>query len=174
MATLNLPDDGDASIRSPLRRNDKPRPYSRHGLNALKTKVQVAGLVALDRRMVAARALLDSRRDLGADLGGEAAVSAQQMALVEIATRTKLYVDHLDAFLMEQRSLVNTKRKAVLPALRERQSLADSLARILSQLGLERRQAPAKSLDQYLAERAEAKAAEQQESEAQHGPEAGS
>lgn len=96
-------------------------------------------------------------------LGGEAAVSAQQVALVEIATRTKLYIDHLDAFLMEQHSLVNAKRKAVLPALRERQSLADSLARILGQLGLERRQAPPKSLEQYLAERAEAKMPERSE-----------
>jgi hypothetical protein len=146
------------------------RPYSRHGLNALMARVKVRGLASIDRRTVAARALLDWQRDLVTDLGGEAAVSAQQMALVEIATRTKLYIDHLDAFLMQQRSLVNAKRKSVLPALRERQSLADSLARILSQLGLERRQAPAKTLEQYLAERAEARLAEQ----AQQAPEDGS
>jgi hypothetical protein len=129
------------------------RSYSRHGLNPLKTKVKVAGLTALDRRTVAARALLHWRSDLIADLGGEQTVSAQQMALVEIASRTKLYVDHLDAFLMDPRSLVNAKKKAALPVLRERQALADSLARILSQLGLERRQAPPKSLNEFLAEK---------------------
>ena len=125
---------------------------SRHGLNALMARVKVRGLAAIDGRTVAARALLDWRTDLVADLGGEAAISAQQRALVEVATRSKLYVDHLDAFLMEQRSLVNARRKAVLPVLRERQTLADSLARILGQLGLERRQAPAKSLQDVIAE----------------------
>jgi len=128
------------------------RPYTRHGLHALRTKVKVAGLAALDGRTAAAQALLEWRRDLIADLGGDAAISAQQRALVELATRTRLYVDHVDAFLMAQRTLVHAKRKAVLPVLRERQALADSLTRILSQLGLERRPRPVKSLTEYLAE----------------------
>ena len=128
------------------------RAYSRHGLHALKSRVKVAGLAALDGRTVAAQALLEWRRDLIADLGGDAAISAQQRALIEVATRTRLYVDHLDAFLMAQRTLVHAKRKAVLPVLRERQALADSLARILGQLGLERRQQPPKSLAEYITE----------------------
>jgi hypothetical protein len=171
MATHDSRPAGPAVV-SPARRQDRRRPYSRHGLNAIKTKVKVAGLSAVDRRTVAARWLLDWRRDLVTDLGGEAAVTTQQMALVDIATRTKLYIDHLDAFLMEQHSLVNGKRKAVLPALRERQSLADSLARILGQLGLERRQAPAKTLEQYLAERAEARTPERNGPQAAQAPEA--
>ena len=117
-------------------REGQRRPYTRHGLHAVRAKVKVAGLSALDRRTVAARALVEWRKDLIDDLGGDSAISAQQRALVEVATRTRLYVDHLDAFLMSQRSLVNGKRKAVLPVLRERQSLADSLSRILTQLGL--------------------------------------
>ena len=120
------------------------RPYSRHGLHPLKRRVQVQGLATLDRRSVAARALLEWRTELIAALGGIEAVSPQQIALVELAIRTRLYVDHLDAFLMEQRSLVNAKRRTVLPVLRERQQLADSLARLLIQLGLERQ---AKVLD---------------------------
>jgi hypothetical protein len=71
----------------------------------------VEGLVAVDKRGASARLLVDWRRDLVADLGGESAVTAQQRALVEVITRTKLYVDHLDAFLMAQRSLVNKKNK---------------------------------------------------------------
>jgi hypothetical protein len=88
------------------------------------------------------------------DLGGEEAISAQELALVELAARTRLYVDHLDAFLLEQESLVNKRRKALLPVVRERQALVDSLARILGQLGLERRARPVKSLHDYLAEKA--------------------
>jgi hypothetical protein len=45
------------------------------------------------------------------------AVTAQQRALVEVITRTKLYVDHLDAFLMQQRSLINKRKKTALPVL---------------------------------------------------------
>ena len=87
----------------------------------------VDGLDAVDKRSGPARLLLEWRRDLVADLGGEAAVTAQQRALVEVATRTKLYVDHLDAFLMQQRSLINKTRKTGLPVLLQRQQLAGSL-----------------------------------------------
>ena len=80
------------------------RDYSRHRLNALKAKVNVRGLQAIDRRTAAARALLAWWDELIADLGGPSVLSAQQRALVELATRTKLYVDSLDAWLMEQRS----------------------------------------------------------------------
>ena len=84
-----------------------------------------------------------------ADLGREAAVTAQQRALVEVVTRTKLYVDHLDAYLMQQRSLIN-KKKTALPVLLQRQALADGLAKHLSLLGLERHSRPVPSLDEYL------------------------
>ena len=50
----------------------------RTGLNALKARVKVRGLAAIDRRTTAARALLDWRQELVADLGGEAKVSAAQ------------------------------------------------------------------------------------------------
>jgi hypothetical protein len=112
----------------------------------------VEGLVAVDKRGASARLLVEWRRDLVADLGGEAAVTAQQRALVEVVTRTKLYVDHLDAYLMQQRSLINRKNKTVLPVLLQRQALADSLARYTTTLGLERRARPVPSLDEYLAQ----------------------
>jgi hypothetical protein len=126
---------------------------SRTGLNALKARVKVRGLQAIDRRTVAAQALLGWRRDLVDDLGGEAAVSAQQMAVVEAAVRTRLYVDHLDAWIFEHGSLVNARRRSVHPVVRERQQLVDSLARLLGLLGLERRPPKAVDLTAYLRER---------------------
>ena len=128
-----------------------PRSYSRHGLHVVKAQVKVRGLAAIDMRTAAAQALFGWRNDLLTDLGGEGNVSAQQLALVEMAVRTRLYVEHLDFFLMGQESLVNRKKKAVLPVLRERQQLVDSLARILGQLGLERRAKPVPALSEYLA-----------------------
>ncbi len=149
-----------------------PRPYSRTGLNALKARVKVRGLQAIDRRSAAARGLLAWRKELLADLGGEAAVSAQQMALVELAVRTRLYVDHLDGWLMEQPTLVNSRRRAVLPVLKERQALVDSLVRILGQLGLERKAKPVVDLQTYLTRRyggGKAKSAQESVQDGQDG-----
>jgi hypothetical protein len=85
-----------------------------------------------------------------ADLGGADALSAQQRGLVQLAARTYLYVNHLDAWLMEQPSLVINKRKAVLPVLKERTQLADALSRYLQALGLERQAKTIPSLADYL------------------------
>src|SRR5882724_7906327 len=113
------------------------RTYTRHGLNALMVRVKLRGFKAIDRRMVAARTALAWRAELLEDLGGEAEVSAAQLALVEVAVRTRLYLDHVDAVLMERTSLVIRGRR-LLPLVEQRQRLADGLARLLSQLGLER------------------------------------
>jgi len=130
------------------------RTYTRHGLNALKARVKVRGLGAIDERTAAAQALLAWRRELVADLGGEDSISAQQRALVELAARTRLYVDSLDAWIMEQPSLVNARKRAVHPILLQRQQLADALARYMTQLGLECRVKEVRDLRTYLAEQA--------------------
>ena len=90
---------------------------SRHGLNALKARVKVRGLQAIDRRTVAARALIAWREELVSDLGGEETISAQQRALVDLATRTRLYVESLDGWLLGQKSLVNARKRSVHPVL---------------------------------------------------------
>lgn len=127
------------------------RPYARTGLNALKARVKIRGLDAIDKRTAAGRALVEWRRDLVSDLGGELAVSAQQRVIIDLAVRTRLYVDSLDSWLVEQPSLVLARRRTVLPVLVERQRLADSLARLLGQLGLERRAKPVPSLREIMA-----------------------
>ena len=130
------------------------RAYTRHGLNALKARVKVRGLTAIDMRTAAAQALLAWRRELIADLGGEEAVSAQQRMLIELAARTRLYVDSIDAWIMEQPSLVNARKRSVHPVVLQRQQLVDALARYMTQLGLERKAREAKDLKSYLAEHA--------------------
>jgi hypothetical protein len=137
---------------------DRPRT----GLNALKARVNVRGLAAIDRRTHAACTLLDWHEDLLRDLGGEPAVTAAQRALVEDAARTKLILDHLDAFLMEQSSLVVKRRRLkgrLLPLVLERMRIADHLMAVLTRLGLERRASKALDLDEYLAQHYAAPAA---------------
>lgn len=129
------------------------RAYSRHGLNALKARVKVRGLQAIDRRTAAARALLAWRAELIADLGGEDAISTQQRTVVELAATTKLYVDSLDAWIMERGILVNARKRAALPVVKDRMQLADALVRYLTALGLQRRTKQVPDLGSYLARR---------------------
>jgi len=53
--------------------------------------------------------------------------------------RTRLFLEHVDAYLLALPSLVNHRKRALLPIVRERIQLADALSRYLGQLGLERK-----------------------------------
>jgi hypothetical protein len=122
----------------------------------LKSALRRLGPRTIDRRTSLGKHLAAWRADLLADLGGEGALSTQQRALVDVIVRQKLLLESVDAWLLIQPSLVNGRKRALLPLLpvvRERQGLADSLARYLVQLGLERRAKPVPSLDDYLRQR---------------------
>lgn len=121
-----------------------------HGLYSLKRAVNEVGLKAIDGRSAVGRALSQWRADLVHDLGGQDNVSTQQEALIDLAVKSKLLLDSVDAWLLTQPSLVNRRKKALLPVVRERQQLADGLARYLGQLGLERR-VKVPTLAEYLA-----------------------
>jgi len=49
-----------------------------------------------------------------------------------------MLLDHIDAWLFQQRSLVNARAKTLLPVLVQRQAIADHLTRLLDKLGLDR------------------------------------
>jgi hypothetical protein len=55
---------------------------------------------------------------------------------------------------MEQPSLINKRKRTVIPVLLQRNQLADSLARTLALLGLDRVPAPVTTLQLHLLERA--------------------
>jgi hypothetical protein len=124
--------------------------YTMHGLHALKGAVRTLGKrgLHLDRRFAVTRALEGWEAAVAADLGGD--LSTQQKALLRLAATTKMQLDSIDTFLAQQRSLVNQKKRAVLPVVRERLQLADALARYLTALGLERKAKPVPSLPDYI------------------------
>jgi hypothetical protein len=114
-------------------------PAAKHGLYAMKATVKALGSRVIDRRTMVGKELARWRAELMADLGGEAFVTTQQAVLVELAVRSKLLVDAVDAWLLVQPSLVDRRRRALLPVVRERQQLADGLTRCMTALGVERR-----------------------------------
>ncbi len=77
-------------------------------------------------------------------------ISTQQRAIINVAVKTKLLLDSVDAWLLQQPSLINLRKRAVHPAILQRQQLADSLIRAMVQLGLERKAKVLPSLSEYL------------------------
>jgi hypothetical protein len=125
----------------------------RIGLKGLIRTVSAKGLRGVDARSAASRAVRDWRRALFDDLGGEANCSTQQRTLVDMASRSVLILNHIDAFLLETPTLLNRKLKKIAPIVLQRQTLADGLLRHLTALGLERRGRPLPSLAEYLSEK---------------------
>jgi hypothetical protein len=124
----------------------------KHGFSVLKRAVNGLGNRVIDRRTATGKALAKWRTDLLTDLGGETEISTQQSALIDLCVRSKLLLDSIDTWLLVQPSLVNSRKKSLLPVVRERQQLADGLAKYLAMLGLRR---IAKELDRAPWERDE-------------------
>ena len=97
------------------------------------------GSRAIDGRSSLSYALKKWRRELVNDLGGEDNISVQQAALIDLTVKSKLLLDSIDAWLLVQPTLINKRKKSLLPVVLQRQQLADGFARYLSQLGLERK-----------------------------------
>lgn len=134
----------------------RSKPKSRHGLRLLKVRVNHGGWGRIDKRTAAGQELIRWRKELFEDLGGEEGVSTQKRALVDLICRTRLFLDSIDAWLLAQPRLTLRTKRALLPAVRERQQLVDSLARLLGQLGLEKVEKKVPSLAEYLAKKADA------------------
>src|SRR5436309_12086327 len=108
----------------PTSRQERRRPYLKSGIYALRNAVLTLGSRALPPKSTAlGRALHEWREALLADLGGVEAVSTQQAALVDLAVRTKLLVDSVDAYVLAMPSPVNRQRRCLHPVVRERQAL---------------------------------------------------
>lgn len=90
---------------------------------------------------------------VAADLGGVDNLSRQQQTLLDLAARTKLQLDRIDAWLFRQPALVNKRTRALHPVVSQRQSLVNTLRQLLGDLGLERRARDVGTLDQYLRSR---------------------
>ena len=85
------------------------------------------------------------------DLGGDDAVSTQQRVIIDLAIKTFVILDRFDAWFLPQVAAVDKRTKTLLPMVRERQQLADTLARYMAQLDLKPKAKLAKGPREYAA-----------------------
>lgn len=116
----------------------------------MKRAVKAHGMKAIDGRTKLAKSLDHWRDQLLSDLGGAEQVSTQQLTIVGLAVKTKLLLDSIDSWLLQQPTLINARKRALLPVVLQRQQLADALSRYMSLLGLERRAKLIPTLNDYL------------------------
>lgn len=124
--------------------------YSKHRLYELKHNVKVLGKRALDQRTSAAKALTHWRAELVDDLDGERGISKQQHIVVDLCVKTHLLLQSIDNW-MRQKTLINARKKTLIPVLKEQQQLADSLVRYMSVRGLQKKVKPLPALSEYIA-----------------------
>jgi hypothetical protein len=115
-----------------------------HGLKVYRRALAKLGTAKLDQRTTVAIGVKRFMADVVRDLGGDP--SAQQLAVLEVAARTKVMLDAVDDWLLRQPSLVVVKKRALIPALAQRQQLADSFTRHMQALGLERKAKPVEDI----------------------------
>ena len=132
--------------------NDK-RDYRKHGLTTAKQAMQAWGERSIDGRTRQGKALAAWKAALVEDLGGFDAISAQRLTILDMAARTKILLDGVDAWMFEQPCLVNKRARKLFTVVQQRQQLADSLAKYMGMLGLDKRTAEAIPLTDYIIER---------------------
>ena len=84
------------------------------------------------------RAIKAWKSEIVEALGGEEVLSPQRRTLLELASRSKLVLDHADAYLLDLPSLINRRKKTFIPLVDQRERVAEALARRLVQIGLDR------------------------------------
>ena len=125
-------------INSAAPKQKAMREYRKTGLFTLKRALIDLGSRAIDGRSSVGVALRKWKADLIQDLGGADLISTQQETLIELAVRSKIMLDSIAAWLLTQPTLINARKRTLLPVVLQRQTLADGLARYLSQLGPQR------------------------------------
>ena len=117
-----------------------------HGLHAVRAAlVELGAQPPLDGRSAVAQELHRYQLELVGDLGGDP--STAQRTLVDIVARQKLILDSIDSFLLTRPFIHGVE---LAPVVKQRQVIADALARMLGQLGLQRRVHRGPELAEYI------------------------
>ena len=111
-----------------LPKSAQKRPYLEHGHHAITKALKTIGNDGwIDKLGPVGEALKAWRSAIIHDLGGESAISAMELSVVELATKTHLLLASVDRFLLEQKSLINKSKRQLFPIVLQRQQLAERL-----------------------------------------------
>ncbi len=129
-----------------------------HGLYAAQRFVSEYGYRALDQRTAVAKELTNWKAQLLEDLGGLENVSTARLELVNLAGTTRLLLSGLDIWLAnrvaregpEAVAAVALKAPSILKA---RGGMVRELHRLLSEIGLEKREPEGHDLTHYIEQR---------------------
>ncbi len=133
------------------------RPYQRHGLTHAMQAVRRLSADAIDGRSRVAKAAQAFRDSLLFDLGGEQALSTQELTIIDLAVSDVILLGLIDGFVYGNADLENPlqnvlskKHRRLYPIIEQRSSIANALTAKLSKLWIERRVQPV-DLDEYTA-----------------------
>jgi hypothetical protein len=130
------------SETQPNRRGGPPKGSTnakKHGHYSRKAALMQIGFDGIDKRTAAGRELALRREAIYMDLGGKVTVSQIKSDLVERYMRLCILIDSLDSWLFAQPTLINKRKRTLLPIVRERAQLEDTALRLANAIGLERR-----------------------------------
>jgi hypothetical protein len=120
-------------------------------LAVMRRTLEQRGLADLTGTEVG-RALEAFKAEVIDALGGSANVTPQQVTIIEAIARQKLFLESLDAWLFQQKSLVHWRKRAAFPIVMQRSTLSRDLVYMLGLLGLDRKKLPPKPLTQIIRE----------------------
>jgi hypothetical protein len=107
------------------------------GLRKLKGALKDADLRQIDRRTALGSELARRRAKIVSDAGGPDAVSQVKTDLIERYLTTVVFIESVDCYLLTQSSLVNRRKRTLIPVLRERVQLVDTALRRAQAIGVE-------------------------------------
>ena len=172
VAHLEVRLQADLAKRSPgaalkglrrVRDDDEPEPsrrYDQSGVNTIKRalpdllrRIDDPAITDLTPVESAAR---EWKENVVRDLGGSTTITATKLALVISATGSWIMLSTIDRYILDlaaTQGLVSRKHRKAWPVVETRARLAESFARQLQMIGLEKQSAPPMDLNRYIAER---------------------
>jgi hypothetical protein len=114
----------------------------KHGHHSRKVKLTDVGLMDISQQNGPGRLIAQKAEAIFHDGGGRENFSELKQDLVSRYLITELLIQSLDRWLLEQKSLVNRRKKAAFPILAERSRLTETSLKLAQAIGLDRRAAP--------------------------------
>ena len=143
-------DDKPTRARGGQPRNGSAR---KHGHHARKLKLTDVRLVDISQQNGPGRLVAAKAEAIFADRGGRENLTELQQDLVNRYLVTELLIQSIDFWLLEQKSIINKRKKTAIPILTERNRLTETSLKLAQAIGLERKEPPAPSLAEFLAQR---------------------